>query len=119
MSTYTAIGKVLARYLIVMMESSVGACGELISCEAHIVGQSTKPKIKKNVRISPPDNWNPQEFTKVEMMSMSPFMYKPFPTIKYTNQENMVSSIMKVRSKSSSQGYPENPGNEDKSVSNF
>jgi hypothetical protein len=105
LGSYTAIGRVTARYFVVKAQMRMGCCAEIPPAEVHVVLQSTNPKVSTNHKVAPPEKWDPQTYPTVEFTSLTPFIYNPMPGIPFTNQSGKTSPMMN-HSETGKQLYP-------------
>lgn len=84
-NSYTAIGRVTARYFLMMVSTELGCCANSPSAALHIVVNTASPTVIKQNKMPPPENWYPHEAPKVINNNMSPFVYQPLPGIPFHN----------------------------------
>lgn len=84
--SYTAIGRVTARYFLIRLMTEYGCCANTAFACLHVIVHSQTPKImvRPPKKISP-NNFYPQEFPLVVCQQMAPYVYSPLPQIRYLN----------------------------------
>ena len=95
-TSYTAIGRVTARYVLLIVDTEMGCCTTAPFCLVHMIINSKTPNIMKQEKMPPPEGWYPQECPKVTCNNMSPFTYSPLLGIPFTNNSGKSQANMEA-----------------------
>ena len=84
-TSYTAIGRVTARFFVLIASAQIGCCTTPPHALMHIVINSKTPNVMKQQKMPPPEGWYPHESPKITCTNMKPFVYSPLPSIPFHN----------------------------------
>ena len=82
---YTAIGRITARYFVIVVKTAMGCCNTDPYALIHIVINSKNPSVMNQKKVPPPENWYPQQYPKIVYNNMKPFIYSPLAAIPFRN----------------------------------
>lgn len=92
--TYTAIGRVVARYFVLHLYTDYGCCTSNAEAMLHLIVHSRTPIVVEKKSIPVPQNWSPQVFPKLQVQNMKPYMYSPLPQIPFLNMPGGQNIVM-------------------------
>lgn len=94
--SYTAIGRVVARYFLLHLYTEYGCCTSNAGAILHLIVHSRTPMIVEKKPMPPPANWSPQVFPKIICHNMKPYMYNPLQQIQYLNMPGNNNIVMNM-----------------------
>ena len=107
LDSYTAIGRITARYFLLHFITEYGCCANTANAVIHLIVHSRNPRIVPSNKLAPTPNWSPQTFPQVVCEQMRPYLYSPMPQILYHNMpgQTMVIPAMTSGSMDNIQAY--------------
>ena len=84
-TSYTAIGRVTARYFVLHLYTVYGCCANTAYAQLHLIVHSRNPRLMTNPQLNPPQMWHPNTFPQIVNQNMKPFVLSPLPQIPVAN----------------------------------